>query len=137
MRKLFAYLSKRDPERESSEPSTHHARTDGFVSVGVMLSAGLVAIGLPLADPDHRHLSLPGDPAHHLAVLADGARTRRLPVGAAFLDPLRQVLALDEKRSSLTNRLSRRRSLASCKSHAPCQPHFAPPADSLPGLLGA
>ncbi len=51
MRMLFAYLSKRDPERGSSEPRTHHARTDGFVSVGVMLSAGLVAIGLPLADP--------------------------------------------------------------------------------------
>ena len=29
----------------------YHARTDGFVSLGVMLSAGLVAIGLPLADP--------------------------------------------------------------------------------------
>jgi cation diffusion facilitator family transporter len=28
-----------------------HARTDGFVSLGVMLSAGLVALGLPLADP--------------------------------------------------------------------------------------
>ena len=51
MSKLFAYPSKRDPERESSGPRTHHARTDRFVSVGVMLSAGLVAIGLPLADP--------------------------------------------------------------------------------------
>jgi cation diffusion facilitator family transporter len=29
----------------------YHARTDGFVSLGVMLSAGLVAVGLPLADP--------------------------------------------------------------------------------------
>jgi cation diffusion facilitator family transporter len=29
----------------------YHARTDGFVSVGVMLTAGLVALGLPLADP--------------------------------------------------------------------------------------
>lgn len=29
----------------------YHARTDGFVSLGVMLSAGLVALGLPLADP--------------------------------------------------------------------------------------
>jgi cation diffusion facilitator family transporter len=29
----------------------YHARTDGFVSLGVMMSAGLVAIGLPLADP--------------------------------------------------------------------------------------
>jgi cation diffusion facilitator family transporter len=28
-----------------------HARTDGFVSLGVMLSAALVALGLPLADP--------------------------------------------------------------------------------------
>ena len=29
----------------------YHARTDGFVSLGVMLSAILVALGLPLADP--------------------------------------------------------------------------------------
>ena len=29
----------------------YHARTDGFVSLGVMLSAILVAAGLPLADP--------------------------------------------------------------------------------------
>jgi cation diffusion facilitator family transporter len=28
-----------------------HARTDGFVSLGVMLSAALVALGLPIADP--------------------------------------------------------------------------------------
>ena len=29
----------------------YHARTDGFVSLGVMLSAALVALGIPLADP--------------------------------------------------------------------------------------
>jgi cation diffusion facilitator family transporter len=29
----------------------YHARTDGFVSLAVMLSAGLVAAGLPIADP--------------------------------------------------------------------------------------
>jgi cation diffusion facilitator family transporter len=29
----------------------HHARADGFVSLGVLLSAGLVALGFPLADP--------------------------------------------------------------------------------------
>jgi cation diffusion facilitator family transporter len=29
----------------------NHARTDGFVSLGVVLSAGLVAIGLNIADP--------------------------------------------------------------------------------------
>lgn len=29
----------------------YHARADGFVSLGVMLSAALVALGLPLADP--------------------------------------------------------------------------------------
>ena len=29
----------------------YHARTDGFVSLGVMLSALLVALGFPLADP--------------------------------------------------------------------------------------
>jgi cation diffusion facilitator family transporter len=29
----------------------YHARTDGFVSLSVMLSAALVALGLPLADP--------------------------------------------------------------------------------------
>jgi len=29
----------------------NHARTDGLVSLGVMLSAALVALGLPLADP--------------------------------------------------------------------------------------
>jgi divalent metal cation (Fe/Co/Zn/Cd) transporter len=29
----------------------YHARTDGFVSLGVLLSAVLVAVGLPLADP--------------------------------------------------------------------------------------
>jgi cation diffusion facilitator family transporter len=29
----------------------HHARADGFVSLGVLLSAGLAAIGFPLADP--------------------------------------------------------------------------------------
>jgi cation diffusion facilitator family transporter len=29
----------------------NHARTDGFVSLGVMLSAGLVAIGISIADP--------------------------------------------------------------------------------------
>jgi cation diffusion facilitator family transporter len=28
-----------------------HARSDGFVSLGVMLSAGLVALGVPIADP--------------------------------------------------------------------------------------
>lgn len=29
----------------------NHARTDGFVSLGVIVSAGLVAVGLPRADP--------------------------------------------------------------------------------------
>jgi divalent metal cation (Fe/Co/Zn/Cd) transporter len=29
----------------------YHARTDGFVSLGVLLTAVLVALGLPLADP--------------------------------------------------------------------------------------
>ena len=29
----------------------NHARTDGFVSLGVIASAGLVALGLPRADP--------------------------------------------------------------------------------------
>jgi cation diffusion facilitator family transporter len=29
----------------------YHARTDGFVSLGVMLSAALVALGLPITDP--------------------------------------------------------------------------------------
>ena len=29
----------------------HHARADGFVSLGVVASAALVAISLPLADP--------------------------------------------------------------------------------------
>ena len=29
----------------------YHARTDGFVSLGVVLTAVLVAVGLPLADP--------------------------------------------------------------------------------------
>jgi cation diffusion facilitator family transporter len=29
----------------------YHARTDGFVSLGVMLSAGLLAVGVPIADP--------------------------------------------------------------------------------------
>jgi cation diffusion facilitator family transporter len=29
----------------------YHARTDGFVSLGVLLSAGLAALGLPIADP--------------------------------------------------------------------------------------
>jgi cation diffusion facilitator family transporter len=29
----------------------YHARTDGFVSLGVVLSAALVAIGVPIADP--------------------------------------------------------------------------------------
>jgi cation diffusion facilitator family transporter len=29
----------------------YHARTDGFVSLGVVVSAGLVALGLELADP--------------------------------------------------------------------------------------
>lgn len=29
----------------------YHARTDGFVSLGVMLSAGLVALGFTIADP--------------------------------------------------------------------------------------
>ncbi len=29
----------------------YHARTDGYVSLGVILSAGLVALGLPIADP--------------------------------------------------------------------------------------
>ena len=29
----------------------YHARTDGFVSLGVVLSAALVALGLPIADP--------------------------------------------------------------------------------------
>jgi cation diffusion facilitator family transporter len=29
----------------------YHARMDGFVSLGVMLSAALVALGLPIADP--------------------------------------------------------------------------------------
>jgi cation diffusion facilitator family transporter len=29
----------------------YHARTDGFVSLGVMLSAALVALGAPIADP--------------------------------------------------------------------------------------
>lgn len=28
-----------------------HARSDGFVSLGVVLSAALVALGVPIADP--------------------------------------------------------------------------------------
>jgi divalent metal cation (Fe/Co/Zn/Cd) transporter len=29
----------------------HHARVDGFVSVGVIASAAVVAAGVPIADP--------------------------------------------------------------------------------------
>ncbi|MBA3736214.1 MAG: cation transporter [Actinobacteria bacterium] len=29
----------------------NHARIDGFVSLGVLMSAGVVAIGVPIADP--------------------------------------------------------------------------------------
>jgi divalent metal cation (Fe/Co/Zn/Cd) transporter len=29
----------------------NHARTDGFVSLGVLLSAAVVALGVPVADP--------------------------------------------------------------------------------------
>ena len=29
----------------------HHARVDGFVSLGVIAAAGLVAVGIPRADP--------------------------------------------------------------------------------------
>jgi divalent metal cation (Fe/Co/Zn/Cd) transporter len=29
----------------------HHARVDGFVSVGVVASAAVVAAGMPMADP--------------------------------------------------------------------------------------
>jgi cation diffusion facilitator family transporter len=29
----------------------YHARTDGFISLAVLLSAGLVAVGVPIADP--------------------------------------------------------------------------------------
>jgi cation diffusion facilitator family transporter len=29
----------------------HHARADGYVSAGIILSAGFIALGLPIADP--------------------------------------------------------------------------------------
>ena len=29
----------------------HHARVDGYVSLGVVIAAGAVAIGIPRADP--------------------------------------------------------------------------------------
>ena len=54
----------------------NHARADAFVSFGVVASAIVVALGVPIADPliglaDHAR-----DPPHHVVVLADGQRLR-------------------------------------------------------------
>ena len=53
-----------------------HARADAYVSLAVIASAAVVALGVRVADPliglgDHAR-----DPADHLAVVADGARPR-------------------------------------------------------------
>ena len=49
----------------------NHARIDGFVSLGVVLSAGLVAIGLERADPIVGIVITRRHPSHHLGVVAD------------------------------------------------------------------
>jgi cation diffusion facilitator family transporter len=51
---LAAHVRLRAGRRLSSPALVadgYHARTDGLVSLGVLLSAALVAIGLPIADP--------------------------------------------------------------------------------------
>ena len=57
----------------------NHARTDGFVSLGVLASAILVAAGLPRADPLIGLAITRGDPQDHVGLVASGAghRTRR------------------------------------------------------------
>jgi hypothetical protein len=41
----------RDLPKSPARPSAYHDRTDGFISLGLMASAALEAIGLPLTDP--------------------------------------------------------------------------------------
>jgi len=38
-------------QAQRSTPTGKHARIDGFVSLGVVVSAGLVALGAQIADP--------------------------------------------------------------------------------------
>jgi hypothetical protein len=50
-----------------------HARVDGFVSLGVLASAAVVAVGLKLADRPRDHTR---HPSHHLGELADDLEQR-------------------------------------------------------------
>jgi len=67
-----------------------HARVDGFISLGVLASAAVVAAGLKLADPRHH----PRHPPHHLGELADDLQDRprrnaRRTRALAAITPLR------------------------------------------------
>ena len=52
----------------------HHARIDGFVSLGVIASAGAVALGVDVADPLIGLAITRPDPADHAPSLADHPR---------------------------------------------------------------
>lgn len=69
----------------------YHARTDGYVSLGVVASAALVALGAEVADP-LIGLAIGRHPAHCVAVLADDQtrHTRSLspPCARSFSQPL-------------------------------------------------
>ena len=54
----------------------HHARADAYVSLAVVASAAVVAIGIAGRGPAHRPGHHPRHPAHHVAVVADRARPR-------------------------------------------------------------
>ena len=54
----------------------NHARVDGFVSLGVVASAIVVALGVPIARPDHRPRDHARDPQDHLGLVADGLDDR-------------------------------------------------------------
>jgi cation diffusion facilitator family transporter len=70
----------------------NHARVDGFVSLAVVASAAVVALGLPIADPligpDHHR----GHPADHRAVVENGAgRSHHRQVGCLSRRPVSRV----------------------------------------------
>ena len=65
----------------------NHARADAYVSLAVVASAIVVALGFTDRRPAHRPRDHPGHPAHHLAELEHRPWSRASPSLAAIREP--------------------------------------------------
>ena len=70
----------------------NHARADSYVSLAVVASTVVVALGLPIADPPDRPGDSRGDPQDHLGLVVDPARPPPLGPGRAAPSSSQELL---------------------------------------------